>query len=303
LGDDFIKIPPGPSHGGDIEAQVRALNDHVHHAIVAWRTVNNMLATIRTSVNNLEHNDLEGLQGGVAGQYYHLTTAQLAQIVALSTTYQPLDSDLTAIAALTTATFGRSLLTQGSATAARATLGAAGTSFSWFISFGNRPNNSTAGTLAAADGSISDATDMDGHVIGRNMADVARTDLSFMFVVPEELDVTAAITARAYYRLAAAGTSRNVEIEITARVAGDTDVTVSGGTQFDIASAKSVNAYASGALVVHNLGTVFGANTLATRSIIHGTVFRDAQAGNADDDFANTINFLAVQFIGTRVTT
>jgi len=229
--------------------------------------------------------------------------ARTATGTVIGTNVQAWDSDLDAIAALTTAAFGRSLLTQASATAARATLGASGTSFSWFVQFGNRPNNSTAGTLAAADGSISDATDMDGHVIGRNMADAARTDLSFMFVVPDELDTTAAVTALAYYRLAAAGTSRNVEIEITARVAGDTNVTVSGGTQFDIASAKSVNAYASGALVVHNLGTVFGANTLATRSIVHGTVFRDAQAGNADDNFANTINFLAVQFIGTRVTT
>lgn len=39
--------------------------------------------------------------------------------------YQPLDSDLTAIAALSTTTFGRSLLTQADASAARTTLGLA----------------------------------------------------------------------------------------------------------------------------------------------------------------------------------
>lgn len=40
-----------------------------------------------------------------------------------TSTYQPLDSDLTAIAALTTTTFGRSLLTQTDATTARVALG------------------------------------------------------------------------------------------------------------------------------------------------------------------------------------
>lgn len=47
----------------------------------------------------------------------YLTTASAAAA------YQPLDADLTAIAALTTTTFGRSLLTQADATAARTTLG------------------------------------------------------------------------------------------------------------------------------------------------------------------------------------
>lgn len=47
----------------------------------------------------------------------YLTTASAA------TTYQPLDSDLTAIAALTTNSYGRSLLTQADAPTARTTLG------------------------------------------------------------------------------------------------------------------------------------------------------------------------------------
>jgi len=49
---------------------------------------------------------------------------RLTEITALSTVYQPLDSDLTAIAALTTTSFGRSLLTQADATATRTTIGA-----------------------------------------------------------------------------------------------------------------------------------------------------------------------------------
>ena len=48
---------------------------------------------------------------------------------AVSAGYQPIDADLTAIAALTTTTFGRSLLTQADAAAARSTLGAGTSSF------------------------------------------------------------------------------------------------------------------------------------------------------------------------------
>lgn len=44
-------------------------------------------------------------------------------VSAAGTTYQPLDSDLTAIAALSTTAFGRSLLTQADASATRTTLG------------------------------------------------------------------------------------------------------------------------------------------------------------------------------------
>jgi hypothetical protein len=63
----------------------------------------------------------------------YLTTASAGSTyVTISTagsTYQPLDSDLTAIAALTTTTFGRSLLTQADAAAARSTIGAGTSSF------------------------------------------------------------------------------------------------------------------------------------------------------------------------------
>jgi hypothetical protein len=53
-----------------------------------------------------------------------------AQVDALLANYQPLDADLTAIAALTTTTFGRSLLTQADAAATRTTIGAGTSSFS-----------------------------------------------------------------------------------------------------------------------------------------------------------------------------
>lgn len=47
----------------------------------------------------------------------------LATTAAVAAGYQPLDSDLTAIAALSTTTFGRALLTQADATATNTTLG------------------------------------------------------------------------------------------------------------------------------------------------------------------------------------
>jgi len=71
-------------------------------------------------------------------------------------TYQPLDSDLTAIAALTTTTFGRELLTQADAAATRTTIGA-GTSSVAISSATPQPLGTAA---AGTTGQASDA----GHV-------------------------------------------------------------------------------------------------------------------------------------------
>jgi hypothetical protein len=73
-----------------------------------------------------------------------------------ATTYQPLDSDLTAIAALTTTTFGRELLTQADAAATRTTIGA-GTSSVAISSATPQPLGTAA---AGATGQAADA----GHV-------------------------------------------------------------------------------------------------------------------------------------------
>ena len=66
---------------------------------------------------------------------------------AAATTYQPLDADLTAIAALSTTTFGRSLLTQADAAAARATIGGAASG-----AIGSSGLTMTAGILARETG-------------------------------------------------------------------------------------------------------------------------------------------------------
>lgn len=69
-----------------------------------------------------------GTWGTITGTLADQTDLQTALNAKLSTvtaasTYQPLDSDLTSIAALATTVFGQSLLTQADATAARLTLG------------------------------------------------------------------------------------------------------------------------------------------------------------------------------------
>lgn len=48
----------------------------------------------------VDHNELSGLQGGQAGEYYHLTSAEYGEVQGLSATYQPLDDVLTDLAAL-----------------------------------------------------------------------------------------------------------------------------------------------------------------------------------------------------------
>lgn len=192
------------------------------------------------------------------------------------------------------------------AAGARLNLGASNTTFSWWYEFG--PYNfsgAAAGavTLSGQASAITDATDPDGHFTGRSSADGNRTEVHFSFPVPDELDLTAVVTATVYYRIHAAGTGAAVEIEMTAREVSDDELTVSGGTQFDVANAKSVNSYAAGDEVLHALGTVFGANTLSAGADVRGVFFRDAQAGNADDTFAGTITFGKVKFSGTRLTT
>lgn len=198
------------------------------------------------------------------------------------------------------------------AATARAALGAANTTCSWPFVFSGRVLrglgtgtgthlNSTA--LAGTDSNLSDNTDPDGCLSGFNMADGAASDLHFQFPIPSDLDLTAIVTAEVYYRIGGAGTGAAVEIEFNARNIADDEVNVSGGALFSVANAKSVNSYASGDLVVHSLGTVFGASTLDANSIIHGTLYRDAFAGNADDTLAATIMMGAILFTGTRLTT
>lgn len=69
--------------------------------------------------------NLTSWSGEDPDNYYassEITSATSSAISALSLVYQPLDSDLTAIAALSTTEFGRTLLTQANAAAGRSAL-------------------------------------------------------------------------------------------------------------------------------------------------------------------------------------
>ncbi len=209
-----------------------------------------------------------------------------------------------AIEEITCTAAARSVLDDTTVAAMRATLGAPERTISWQCAFWPR-NLIGAGTLAVGDASVSDNTDMDGFCPGEDAADAARTDFAWGFFVPDELDVTAAVTATVYYRLQAAGTGAAVEVELTGRAVADNELAVSDGAAFNVgggACVKDVSSYASGDIVAHSLGTVFGANTLALGDFVKGTIFRDAQVGNADDTFGNATRMILVKFTGTRKT-
>ena len=93
----------------------------------------------------------------------------------LSASYQPLDADLTAIAALTTTAFGRSLLTQADAAAARTAIGAGTSSFDGaFASLSGKPTTlSGYGITDAANNGVvtgSGLTMATARLLGRTTA-------------------------------------------------------------------------------------------------------------------------------------
>lgn len=101
-------------------------------ASAAWADITGKPTEFTPAAHNQAWSTITSTPTTLAG--YGITDAITAATAA--STYQPLDADLTSIAALTTTTFGRFLLTQADASAARSTLG--------------------LGTLATQNGTISD---------------------------------------------------------------------------------------------------------------------------------------------------
>jgi hypothetical protein len=113
--------------------------------------------------------------------------ATAVQPAALSS-YQPLDSDLASIAALTTTTYGRSLLTQADAAAARTALGA-GTSSLVVSSAAPQPLAATAS--AGSTGQAADA----GHVHARSTyADLGPVADGIVFTISNRGETATAST-------------------------------------------------------------------------------------------------------------
>lgn len=99
--------------GGDITTAGKALLDDASAA--AQRTTLGLGGAATLNVGTAAGTVAAGDDSRITGALSAATAA---------TTYQPLDADLTSIAALTTTAFGRSLLTQADAAAARTTIGA-----------------------------------------------------------------------------------------------------------------------------------------------------------------------------------
>ena len=185
-----------------------------------------------------------------AGDDSRITGALQASTAA--TTYQPLDSDLTAIAALSTTSFGRSLLTQADAAAARTTLGAgtgngtvtAVTGTAPIVSSGGATpaiSISAATTSAAGSMSAADKTKLDGIAAGAtaNATDAQLRDRSTHTGTQAGNTITGAYTAAGLTlstsRLlgrSTAGSGAAEEIQIGANLslsAGVLSASVTGG--------------------------------------------------------------------------
>jgi hypothetical protein len=159
---------------------------------------------------------------------------------------QPLDSDLTAIAALTTTTFGRALLTQANAAATRATIGAGTSDFDGvFASLTSKPT-----TLAGY--GIIDAITAAAVAAGYQPLDADLTALAAL-----------SGTNTIYYR-SAANTWTAVNIGPGMTFSGGTLDSVSGGsgtvTSVSVATANGVS------------GSVANPNTTPAITIVLGAI-------------------------------
>lgn len=75
--------PPGSGYWNDWYEKIRTLINSGAVSVL-WANINFGGSTI-TSIVNRAHNNLQSIQGGTAGEYYHLTLAQHTQVAALPT--------------------------------------------------------------------------------------------------------------------------------------------------------------------------------------------------------------------------
>lgn len=174
--------------------------------------------------------------------------------------------------------------------------------FSWAYHFSGRiAVDPGTGTIGMADASIVNSTDYDAVLLVTNFADASQRGAAFQFPVPAELDTSVDVSAKLWAYLEGAPTSGHaVEIEWSGRTVGDNEVMASGGATFSGAKVQVVDAHASGDIIVVDLGTFFSGGTLAADDLVKGTIYRNANVGNADDTYTGNFRVSAVQWTGRR---
>jgi len=169
----------------------------------------------------------------------------------------------------------------------------------WLSLHGSTVIDGGSGTLAAANPGISSSSDYDGYTAIYNFTSSQKRGMAFNLAVPGDLDVGAVVTAKAYYRLSGAPDDGDVAyMGIDARAVADNEATTSGGTLFGITGEKVITAYSSGDMVVDDLGTLFGASTLAVGDFVKGVIWRDSTGET--DTYDGTVQFIGIRLIGTR---
>jgi len=234
------------------------------------------------------------------------------QVDTLLASYQPLDSDLTAIAALTTTTFGRSLLTQADAAAARTTLGVTASSpggSSGQVQYNNSGSfggvtgitlaTGTLSALAITGGTVTSSTPVIDATQTWNSAGVTFTGLKL------NVTDTASASASLLMDLQKAGTSQ-FKVSRTGRITsldggffGNdtgtlTGLFASGGTVFLYASNAGAATLDSSSVLT--LTSTTALLKLSTDTILSRPAAANFQFGAADaaSPVAQTISFQSV---------
>lgn len=155
-------------------------------------------------------------------------------------------------------------------------------------------------TLAMTDPvALSSTTDPEQYVFGFGMADAVVTWLGFDFVVPAEAVGSSDIDATIAFAVIGAPGANTVDIDLVGTVYEDGN-SIAAGTTFSSATVIDISGYGAGEVVVATL-TALGVS-VGPRAYIHGTLQRDARVANTDDDYADTIIPLWIQFNGTVYT-
>lgn len=177
----------------------------------------------------------------------------------------------------------------------------------WCMTFdcSNRPNiDANTGTIVVGDASLVNATDYDSCTGMLNFSDAQKRAWLIAFEVPSTLDVTKVVTGTVTYHLSGTVSSGHaVEIEWSFRNRADNAALLDAGTLRTGANAKNISStgsnHTSGDVVKHDLGTIFAANSLAVGDVVTGTIFRDANVGNADDTYTGTVQMMRLTLKGT----